>query len=115
MNKSSSLQQLGFAWFSLIKDQAKLFGLESKLAQLSLIPLLISVAALIFIAISFWLSVNALLCYGFYLWLHNILLSISALIAVNLLVASLAVLMILKYKNRMRFEHTRAALKEYLE
>jgi uncharacterized membrane protein YqjE len=114
-NKGSSLQQLGFAWFALVKDQVKLFQLESKLAQLSLTPLLISGAALFFIAITLWFSINVLICYGFYLGFHNILFSIIAIVVLNTLAACLAIFMLLKYKNRMRFEHTRAALKEYIE
>jgi len=115
MDTGSSLQQLGFAWFSLIKDQVKLFGLESKLAQISMVPLLISGVALFYIAITLWISIIALLGYGVFLWLHNVLFSLIAVLVLNIFAACLSFLFLLKYKNRMRFEHTRAALKEFLE
>lgn len=113
-DKERSIEQLGTAWFSLIKNQAKVFALESELAHLSLFPLLMSMLAQILLSLSLWLSFMALVGFAVYQWKESVWLSLSALVLINLTTLLITRYAYHKYRRRMRFEQTRSSLKELL-
>jgi hypothetical protein len=110
-----SLQQLGTAWSSLIKDQAKLFSLESELAHRSLLPLFASWISFVLCMISLWAMTLVLGFYTLYLYTHDILISLLSIFGINVLLVTIALISVLRYKARMQFKHSRAALKELLK
>ncbi len=114
MDKNASLQQLGSAWIGIVKDQAKLFALESELAHLSLFPLLLSGLALALFTMSLWALILISAYYGTYLYTQNITWSLTAVVGLNLIVMILAFISIRKHQARMQFKHSRAALRELL-
>lgn len=88
-----------------------LFKLESKLASLSIIPLLICSVMLIAISMSFWFSVLILIGYLItYFTGGYVILSIISVLILNLIFFLLAVKYISMYLYRMSFARTRAAL-----
>lgn len=114
MDRGSSLERLGSAWIAIIKDQAKLFALESELAQLSCFPLLLSGLALALFTMSLWALILISVYYGMYLYTQNTTWSLLTVIGLNLILMILAFVSIRKHQARMQFKHSRAALKELL-
>lgn len=113
--EETNLKELGKSWFLLIKNHLKLMSLESALAQISLFPLLISGLALAIFVISFWFLLLGLAGYGLFLLGYKPILCLGALLIINLMAVLMSYMMIQSYKNRMRFPHTRARIKEMLE
>lgn len=114
MDNNTSLQQLGFAWFSLIKDQAKLFALESELAHISLFPLLMSGLALALFSITLWITLLITLGYGIYVYQNNVWISLLTIFMLNGIAIGLAFIKIKRYQQRMKFARTRESLRELL-
>lgn len=110
----SSVNELSFAWLSILQSQAKLFHLESQLAKLSLLPFMICVFTVIFMILCLSISSQLFIGYLIFSWTENGIISLFLLVLIDLFLLCLGLLMILKYKNRMRFERSRAALKEWI-
>lgn len=114
MDKNASLQELGLAWLGLFKDQAKLVALESRLAQVSLIPLLISGLALALFTFSFWFVGLALLGTWIYHQGYALLPTLLIVFSVNFFMMMVAYFSACKYKKRVEFRRTRQSLRELI-
>jgi uncharacterized membrane protein YqjE len=114
MDKNTSLQELGLAWLGLFKDQAKLISLESRLAQISMIPLLISGLALALFSISVWFLGLAVLGAWIYNQGYALLPTLSIVFGANLVMMIFAYFSLCKYKKRMEFRRTRQSLRELI-
>ncbi|MCR9191216.1 MAG: hypothetical protein NXI01_00960 [Gammaproteobacteria bacterium] len=84
--------------------------LETKLAGLSIYPLLLNLCFLFVIMITTWLSTMLFLGHGMVLWTHNIVASIGCMLILNLFLM-FGMLKYLAYNlKNMSFEKTRAHL-----
>lgn len=84
--------------------------LEAKLAELSLMPLLISIGALFVIALSVWFLSMILLWFAVMHFVANSVLAIAIILLINLgLLGVLAVNVVMNFK-KIRFEKTRKYL-----
>jgi uncharacterized membrane protein YqjE len=113
--KENTLTEYGISLFSMAKEHAKLLSLESELAQISLFPLLISGLSLALFMATLWIMGLIIIGYGLYVLYSDLRICLAAVLIVNLAAIFISYVLIQRYKNRMRFKHTRARLKEILE
>lgn len=111
----ADVKQIATSWFLLIKDHIKLLSLESELAQISVFPLLISGLTMTFFALTFWILLLIFIGYAFFIWGYSPIICLMIVLGINVFALIMSYFSILKYKNRMRFEHTRNRLKEILK
>lgn len=111
--KDNALENLANAGISLIKEHAALFSLESALAKQSIAPFFLSVASTVLFAIGSWISLCVLITYGIYVLSQNLLLSLIGILTLHILLFGLSLWMTMRYQQRMKFQETRAHLKEY--
>ena len=90
-----------------VKTMIAIAKLETKLAGLSVFPLLLNVVLLLMIAIAIWFVSMGLLAYGLVAITSNILLAITLVLFLNLILF-FVLLSYLKFNlKRMSFEKTR--------
>jgi predicted membrane protein len=93
--------------FEVIKDLITMIKLETRLAGLSVFPLLVSLCVLFVVTITVWLSAMILLGYGISIAYNSILLAITAILIFNLICLLLLAKYLLYNLKKMSFEKTR--------
>lgn len=92
------------------KSLMALAKLEAKLAKLSLVPLLITLFAMLFVVSSTWLFTMILLSYGIFYFFHNIWFALGGVLIFNLIILGILVKYLLFNIKSMSFEKTRKYL-----
>jgi predicted membrane protein len=92
--------------FEVIKDLITMIKLETRLAGLSVFPLLVSLCVLFVVTITVWLSAMILLGYGISIAYNSILLAITAILIFNLICLLLLAKYLLYNLKKMSFEKT---------
>ncbi len=109
--RGNALEDICSASVALVKEHASLFSLESALARQSIFPFVLSLFCASLLLLSAWLSLTALGAYAFYLFTHNILISIASITAIQITALLLALYAAYQYQQRLTFKYTRAHLK----
>ena len=96
---------------AIVKGVWSLFKLETQLARLSIVPLLISLSAIIALILVIWLTAMLLIGYLMTVFLsHSIWLSMTAVLVINICLLFAAFRILIRSLRRMSFEQTRACL-----
>lgn len=109
------LEGLVFGKIAIFKMVIELVKLETRLAGLSVFPLLINLSLLLIIAMSTWAIMMFLIGYGLFIAFANLLLASVLVFLLNLI----TLVMLLNYLSfnlkKMSFEKTRAFLSTKVE
>jgi len=110
MNVLEELDGIVAGKLAVLKTFIALIRLESKLAGLSVYPLLLNICLLLIVLMTVWATGTLLLGYSFFLICHNVLIAIGIVFLLNLAV----VFGLFKYLSsnlrQMSFEKTRQYL-----
>lgn len=96
----SSKLQVIYAIVSIIK-------LETRLAGLSILPLLVNLCVLLIVLMSTWALIMLVLGYAFYLYFANLLFSLLAICLINCLMLIVLIRYLAFNLKNMSFEKTR--------
>ena len=95
---------------AIIKTIFSIIKLETRLAGLSIFPLLMNICLFLIVLMGVWILLSLLAGYGILIIFQNVLISLLSVLFVNLIV----LLILVKYLNynlrNMSFEKTRAYL-----
>lgn len=110
MEALKQIEELVSTKLAIIKTIFSIIKLETRLAGLSIFPLLMNVCMLLIVLMSVWVLISLLMGYGILLIFHNVLISLLSVFFVNLIIL-LSLIKYLTYNLRnMSFEKTRAYL-----
>lgn len=107
MNSLDNLERLVSAKISVVKNLFTLIKLEARLAGLTVFPLILNLCMLVIVLSTIWLSAMVMLGFAANLLIHNVLLSIFLVLALN----SVFLVVLLNYFsnhiNKLSFPNTR--------
>ena len=107
MNFLDELEGLITNKFGAIKTLISMTKLEGRLAGLSILPFVLCTIFLMTIALSTWLTLNALMGYLAWLYFGKVIWSFAAVLLFNLIVLSILKKYLLVTLRKMSFEKTR--------
>lgn len=113
MGAFDSLKAYGSAWFQLMKDHFDLFLLETRLAKLSILPLISCSVLCFFLFFTLWITFLILIGYLIFLFNFNLLVALLSVFAFNALLLLIAVRYAKSFYKNLRFEKTREHWKAY--
>lgn len=108
-----SLKAYGKAWLQLIKDHFDLFLLETKLAKLSILPLISCGILSIILFSTFWIIFLILIGYLIFLFDLNLLSALISVFAFNAVVLLITLRYAKSLYKNLHFEKTREHWKMY--
>lgn len=91
----------------ILKSVTSIIKLETKLAALSIFPLIMNVCLLFVVLLSLWLSSMTLLGYSFHYLFNNTFISLGLLVLLNLIFFFVLYHSLLMNLKKMSFEKTR--------
>ncbi len=110
MNVFEQIEGFFTGQFNALKLLYTLLKLETKLARMSIIPMIVSVFLLLIVLFTLWTSIMVLFGYYVFYLTHSILLSIVSICGLNFIMV-LGLVKYLSFNIRaMSFEKTRAYL-----
>lgn len=95
---------------TIVQALMRVITLETKLAGLSIFPLLLTVCLLLVVLMSLWFTSMLLLGYFIAISLHSLMLTLMALVVLNGLFLGLVVNSLASNLKKMSFEKTRELL-----
>ncbi|GGI87039.1 hypothetical protein [Legionella impletisoli] len=98
--------------YEAIKTLLAIVKLETKLAGLSVFPLVMNVGILIAIAITSYFTAMILFGYGFYTLFQSVLIALAGVFILNLIFLGISVKYLLYTLKNMSFERTRRLLSQ---
>lgn len=107
MEALKQIEDLLAAKFAVVKDIYSIIKLETRLAGLSVFPLLFSIGMLIVMLLTAWLTTMMLLVYGLFLAIQSLLIAILLVFLFNLIFLLIVVKYLLFNLKCMSFEKTR--------
>ncbi len=84
MDAINQLDKIFHAWSRLIKNQLKLFGMEWKLAKLTIKPLIFCLLLFLILLISTWVSIICLIGYAIYLLGNSVVITLLSIAILNI-------------------------------
>lgn len=104
---------LGQMWLRIAKHHTQLFLLESKLAKMSIGPLIICALFGLIILSCTWLVFTVTIGYMIFSYTQQILLTLLIVLGINLISLLVIAKIIMNLADNLRFKHTRANLLAY--
>ncbi|WP_133131215.1 hypothetical protein [Legionella yabuuchiae] len=98
--------------YEAVKTLLTIIKLETKLAGLSVFPLVINLGILIAIALTAWFTAMILVGYGFYVLFNHFFIAILGVSILNLIFLGLSIKYLLYTLKNMSFERTRRLLSQ---
>ncbi|WED43697.1 hypothetical protein [Legionella cardiaca] len=112
MNFIEHLERLIFGKIAVAKGLMTLLQLEAKLAGLNIVPLLLSIGALMALFFSGWLTVMVLIGYWLTFW-FGFLIALIVILLLNIIALFLVIKSLISCIRQMSFEKTRALLRDH--
>lgn len=107
MNSLDNIERLVSAKISVVKNLFSLIKLEARLAGLSVFPLILNLCMLVIVLSTVWLSAMMMLGFAANLLIHNVLLSLFLILALNIIFLVILLNYFSYHLNNLSFPNTR--------
>ncbi len=114
MDANHQLDKISQVWFRLVKNQLKLFGIEWKLAKLTIKPLIFCLLLFLIFLISTWVSIMCLIGYAIYLLNNNVIITLLSVAMINIVLIMLTYCFFAYLIKQGSFQRVRRNLRRQL-